>query len=71
MLFLQISLLLTLLPCGDSENGKNSVQKDMCVCTCVCVCVCVCVHAGRHIHLFELVCVNVWYACVYGVVSPT
>ena len=44
MLFLQISLLLTLLPCGDSKNGKNSVQKD--VCERMCVCVCACMHAG-------------------------
>ena len=69
MLFLQTALLLTLLPSGNNENGKNSVQKDMYVCTCVRVCVCM--HAGRHIHLFELVCVNVWYVCVYGVVSST
>ena len=41
--------------------------------TCVCMYarVCVCMHAAGHIHLFELVCVNVWYACVYRVVSPT
>ena len=66
MLFLQISLLLTLLPCGDSENGKNSVQKDMCVCTCVCVCVCVCACRQAHPPVWACVCECVVCMCVWS-----
>ena len=39
MLFLQLPLLLVLLPGGDSEEGKDSVQESVSLCVSMCVCV--------------------------------
>ena len=63
MLFLQLVLLVVLLPDGDSEDGENSDPTQwvhVCVRVNVCRCACVTVCVGFNICMIMHVCIHVF-----------
>nr|XP_055189829.1 T-cell surface glycoprotein CD1a-like [Nyctereutes procyonoides] len=71
MLFLQLVLLVVLLPGGDSEDGESSGPAQWAhVCMCVFVCVCVCMFLSAFVHLCVCACEELGvcmfvYLCLY------